>query len=50
MFRFLIFKIRQEHGTFGGLPLCIFPQTLRISSVRKPHRTIKIVAAACPAQ
>src|SRR6516164_5066886 len=42
-----------QDGTLGGLPLCISPQKLRISSVRKSHRTLKIyrfITAGCPAQ
>jgi hypothetical protein len=42
-----------QDGTLGGLLLCISPQKLRISSVRKSHRTLQIyrfITAGCPAQ
>src|SRR6516165_9011556 len=37
-----------QDGTLGGLPLCISPQKLRISSVRKSHRTLKIYHCSIP--
>jgi hypothetical protein len=37
-----------QDGTLDGLPLCISPQKLRISSVRNSHRTLKIYHCSIP--
>src|SRR6516165_5941057 len=37
-----------QDGILDGLPLCISPQKLRISSVRSSHRTLKIYHCSIP--
>jgi hypothetical protein len=39
-----------QDGTLCGLPLCISPQKLRISSVRKSLEQSTFITAASPAQ